>query len=74
MPAECDVTRRSQVEDLVRQALSCNGRIDVPVNNAGFDHLMRMEDVTKELYAEILDINLRGTFLFTRELMPVMKT
>jgi len=39
-----DMSKPSQIEDLVRAAESRYGRIDVLVNNAGIQHVASIED------------------------------
>jgi len=70
----CDVSDEGSVAQLVSQVLKEFGRIDVLVNNAGvmtrpvpFEQL----DVTKWDYT--IAVNLRGTFLVTRAVLPTMK-
>lgn len=46
--------------------------IDTLVNNAGVGLYADIQDVTTEVYDEIMDINMKGTFLFTRAVLPHM--
>ncbi|AFH64170.1 elongation factor P 5-aminopentanone reductase [Paenibacillus caseinilyticus] len=45
---------------------------DILVNNAGVTHYGLLSDVTEEQWDEIMGINLKGTFLMTRQFMPRM--
>ncbi|WP_426446985.1 elongation factor P 5-aminopentanone reductase [Paenibacillus sp. S-38] len=45
---------------------------DILVNNAGVSHYGLLSDVTEEQWDEIMGINLKGTFLMTRQFMPRM--
>ena len=69
-----DVSNAAEVDDCVKATLEQFGRIDVLVNNAGVTKdglLMRMSDADWDL---VVDINLKGTFLFTRAVArPMMK-
>lgn len=69
-----DVSSSADVDACVKEALEKFGRIDVLVNNAGVTKdglLMRMSDADWDL---VVDINLKGTFLFTRAVArPMMK-
>ena len=69
-----DVSSSADVDACVKEALEKFGRIDVLVNNAGVTKdglLMRMSDADWDL---VIDINLKGTFLFTRAVArPMMK-
>ena len=47
------------------------GKVDVLVNNAGMSPLYKSVDtITEELYDKVLDVNLKGTMLTTREFLP----
>lgn len=69
-----DVSSSADVDACVKEALEKFGRIDVLVNNAGVTKdglLMRMSDADWDL---VVDVNLKGTFLFTRAVArPMMK-
>ncbi len=74
MCRKVDVADSEQVESCVKAVLGEFGRIDVLVNNAGITKdglLMRMSDAD---WDAVLNINLKGTFLFTRAVArPMMK-
>lgn len=69
-----DVSNSEQVDACVKATIEKFGKVDILVNNAGITKdglLMRMSD---EDWDQVLDINLRGTFLFTRAVArPMMK-
>jgi NAD(P)-dependent dehydrogenase (short-subunit alcohol dehydrogenase family) len=69
----CDVSLEEPVQDFVANVLKVFGRIDVLVNNAGV--MTRPVPVTeiefKKWYYTIA-FNLRGPFLFTKAVLPVM--
>ena len=69
-----DVSDAAQVDACVKETLAAFGRIDILVNNAGITKdglLMRMSDAD---WDQVLDINLKGPFLFTRAVSrPMMK-
>ena len=68
----CDVTDREQVENAVKQTLSEFGRIDILVNNAGINRLQPVHEMTDENWDVVIDTNLKGTFYFTRAVLPTM--
>ena len=71
----CDVSNSEQVAAVVKQTVEQLGGLDILVNNAGITRdglVMRMKD---EQWDQVLNINLRGTFLFTRSAArPLMKS
>jgi NAD(P)-dependent dehydrogenase (short-subunit alcohol dehydrogenase family) len=75
--APADVTQRAQVEALVQQGLQAYGSIDILVNNAGGSGhvgVAQIEDVSEELWDEIVDTNLKSAYLCCRALVPHMKS
>lgn len=72
MGRECDVSVSSQVNDLVSEALDIYGRIDVLINNAGISYVKKLIDTTEEQWDSTLDINLKGSFLFCKAIVPHM--
>jgi len=69
-----NVASASEVEGLVKKVLEDWGRVDILVNNAGITKdslLVRMRDEDWDL---VLDVNLKGAFYCTREVLrPMMK-
>ena len=74
MCQKVDVSNSEQVDACVKATIDKFGKVDILVNNAGITKdglLMRMSD---EDWNQVLDINLKGTFLFTRAVSrPMMK-
>lgn len=69
---KADISKSNEVEELVKQAIEKFGRIDVLVNNAGITKdtlLMRMKE---EDFDKVIEINLKGTFLVTKQVIPYM--
>jgi 3-oxoacyl-[acyl-carrier protein] reductase len=61
-----NVSEAASVEAAVEQILAATGKVDILVNNAGITKdglLMRMSEAD---WDAVLDINLKGTFLFTK--------
>lgn len=58
------------VADLVDR--QCGG-LDVLVNNAGIEILGTIDDTPPEVWDQIMAVNLRGPYLVSRVLMPLMK-
>ena len=63
---ECDVTKGEAVQKLVDQIAEGWGRLDILVNNAGITRDTLLPRMSDEQWDEVIDTNLRGTFLFTR--------
>jgi 3-oxoacyl-[acyl-carrier protein] reductase len=69
---QADIAEETQVNTLVDSALSFLGRIDILVNNAGIAPGMLIEDTPTEVLDRILAVNVRGPFLVTRRVLPLM--
>jgi NAD(P)-dependent dehydrogenase (short-subunit alcohol dehydrogenase family) len=68
-----DVSKADQVADFVNQAVDAFGRIDLLVNNAGIAKFNPIEALSEEDWDETQNINLKGAFLCTKAVLPVMK-
>jgi NAD(P)-dependent dehydrogenase (short-subunit alcohol dehydrogenase family) len=70
-----DVSRAADAEHFVAEALARFGRIDVLVNNAAAPHgadRRLVWEVPEEAWDLVLDVNLKGTFLMSRAVIPHM--
>ena len=56
----------------VKAATDAFGLIDILVNNTGAGNYKNLVDTSAEDYDELIDTNVRSTFLFTRHTVPVM--
>ena len=69
---KADVSKKDEVEEMVKKAIEKFSKIDVLVNNAGITRdclIMRMKE---EDFDKVININLKGTFLMTKEVIPYM--
>jgi len=73
MAVEMDITDSNSVKQAVKEVEQSWGRIDVLVNNAGWDKLMLFMDLPEELWDRIIAINLRGPITVTRAVLDGMK-
>ncbi|WP_395346227.1 SDR family NAD(P)-dependent oxidoreductase [Variovorax sp. UC122_21] len=61
-----DVSKKSEVVDLVEAAVRHFGTLDIMVNNAGIAPVVEFLDVTEEMLDRVLDVNLKGAFYGTQ--------
>jgi NAD(P)-dependent dehydrogenase (short-subunit alcohol dehydrogenase family) len=74
LPVPTDITDPESVERLFRRAVEAFGRVDLLFNNAGVGAPgVRLEDITIEQWRTVVDTNLTGAFLCTREAFRVMR-
>lgn len=69
---KADVTKREEVQALVKYTLDKYGKIDVLVNNAGIDQRKMFQDINDEDFEKIIRTNLYSVYCMTQEVMPNM--
>ncbi|MFX0114278.1 MAG: SDR family NAD(P)-dependent oxidoreductase [Candidatus Hodarchaeota archaeon] len=68
----CDVSKEEDVERVVEEALKEFEKIDILVNNAGISWSSILTKMTSEQWDAVINVNLKGTFLFLRAIAPHM--
>jgi NAD(P)-dependent dehydrogenase (short-subunit alcohol dehydrogenase family) len=68
-----DVTDEGEVERAVKQVRGEQGQIDIAVNDAAIDVTASIEELTVEQWDRVLATNLRGPFLVSKMVFPVMR-
>ncbi|PVE51436.1 SDR family oxidoreductase [Rhizobium rhizogenes] len=66
-----DVTRRTDLESLIRLGHDRFGRVDVIVNNAGIGPISRFDALRVEDWDAMIDVNLRGALYGIAAALPV---
>ena len=72
-PSVADISDPEDVERIATQVLDASGRVDCLANIAGVISSEPVEEVSLAEWDRILGINLRGTFLCARAVVPAMK-
>lgn len=68
-----DVTKKSDLDRLVKKTIDCFGRIDILVNNAGILTEYAFTDMDEEKdFDEIFNVNVKSYFLLTQKVLPYM--
>jgi len=70
--ANGDVSRKEDVERIVKQVLLEFGRIDILVNNAGLHYALDLFETNEEMWDRTIDVNLKGTYLCSKAVAPSM--
>jgi len=68
-----DVVDRSQVHQMVDQIASMAGPVDILVNNAGVLRPTRVVDIPEDEWDFVVGVNLKGTFLCSQAVVPLMQ-
>lgn len=69
-----DVTNEESVRELFQATLQRFGRLDLLFNNAGVSHpAAPLDEISLATFQNVVNVNLIGTFLCTREAMKVFK-
>jgi len=68
-----DVTNENDVHDTVALAVKEFGTVHIMVNNAGVLFPTPLEEIKTEEYDLVVDVSMKGCFLFSREVAPIMK-
>jgi NAD(P)-dependent dehydrogenase (short-subunit alcohol dehydrogenase family) len=69
----CDVRDHGSVQRAVAQVLDRFGTVDVLVNNAGINVEGLVSDLEPEQWRRAFEVNVTGTFLMSRAVIPTMK-
>jgi len=67
-----DAREESTALQTVKAATESFGRIDILINNTGVGNYKNLIDTSADEYDDMMDTNVRSTFLFTRHTVPVM--
>ncbi len=70
---KADVRSEAEVASAIKAIVDKFGRIDVLVNNAGISRHKPIEEMTLELWNEVMDTNSTGVFLCSKAVTPIMK-
>jgi 3-oxoacyl-[acyl-carrier protein] reductase len=74
IPAAGDVSRWTEVRQVIEKTLAEFGRIDILVSNAGIPSIVEsIELLPEQEWDRVIDVNLKGTFLLSKAIVPLMK-
>lgn len=63
LAVKCDVSKKEEVDEMVRKAIEKFGKVDILVNNAGIAEFASFLEMTEKQWDRTIDINLKGYFL-----------
>ena len=68
-----DVANELFVNQVVNETITQFGQIDFLINNAGLGQFGQLNSYSSESWDLMFDTNVKGTFLFTQQVVPHMK-
>lgn len=68
-----DLSRREQTAKLAQDALAAMGRVDILINNAGTNKPQAIDEVTDDVWDNLMELNLNSVMALTRAVVPDMK-
>jgi NAD(P)-dependent dehydrogenase (short-subunit alcohol dehydrogenase family) len=68
----CDVRSMADVQAAVARTVEVFGGLDLLVNNAGIEIAKPITELTEDDFGRVLDINVMGTFRFTKAAVPAL--
>jgi len=69
---QVDVSQRTQIEAAVADIRERHQRIDILINNAGIARDATAKKLTEEAWDLVMNVNLKGTFLFCQAVIPAL--
>jgi len=68
-----DVRDEAEVNRTIADIMAAHGRIDALINNAGTDMTLPLEDLSVADWDRVVAVNLRGPFLLSKAVYPLLK-
>jgi len=73
LSVSCDVTSVRDVEQMVKSTMDKFGTVDILVTCAGILRDAFCHRMTEEQWDQVIDVHLKGTFLCTRQILPILR-
>lgn len=70
-----NVTNKQQIETIIDDIITKEGKINILINNAGImDNMEPVGEITDETWNKVMTVNLYGPMMLTRKVIPQMLT
>lgn len=69
---KADITKREEVNKMIKYCIDTYGKIDVLINNAGISQIKLFTEITDEDWDNIINTNLKSVFLVSQEVTKKM--
>lgn len=73
LSAPCDVTNEHDYKAAIELTQQTFGRLDILINNAGFQHVASIEDFPTDTFQKLINVMLVGSFVGIKYAFPIMK-
>ena len=73
LPMALDITNETAVEDVISKGIELFGRIDVVVNNAGYNLLGNIEELSDTEFRQIMNVNVFAMAHIIRKVLPYLR-
>lgn len=73
LPLKVDITDENEVKNAISEGIKKFGKIDVLVNNAGYNLLGNIEEISDSEFRTTLNVNVFGMLNVIRHIMPQMR-
>ena len=70
---QADVSKKEEVEKMVKEVADRFGRVDILVNNAGIAIFKSFDELEEEDWDQTLAVNLKSQFLCAKAVVPIME-
>lgn len=68
-----DITKKEEIEKMVKTLMDKYGKINVLINNAGIISDAQLYKMTDDQFDKVININLKGTYLCTKAVVSIMR-
>jgi 3-oxoacyl-[acyl-carrier protein] reductase len=68
-----DVTMEKDVKEVIHKTIKEFGEVDILINNAGKGLKKYIWETGVEEFEEVMDVNVKGTFLYMKNIIPEME-
>ncbi|RLQ96302.1 SDR family oxidoreductase [Falsibacillus albus] len=72
LAVSCDIQLKEDIQKVIDLTLEKFNRIDILINNSGTSWTGPFTEIPEEKWDKVMDVNVKGTFLFSQEAAKIM--